>query len=90
MDDGVAAFFVAVIVVGAYMQYFVTWATNPNVPGSFNADYVAIGNEINALPPATQKYVVVYAGGVIDYGLPMPVQLVLYVTDSFVPDATAE
>ena len=84
------ALFVAMIVAGAYAQYFVAWAKNPNVPGSFNANYVQIGNEINALPSATQKYVVIYAGGVIDYGLPMPIEPVLYVTNSFVPDATAQ
>ncbi len=84
------ALFVAVIVAGAYVQYFVTWAENPNVPGAFSADYVQIGNEINALPPSMQKYVIIDAGGVIDYGLPMPAEPVLYVTNSFVPDATAQ
>jgi 4-amino-4-deoxy-L-arabinose transferase-like glycosyltransferase len=85
-----ATLFIAIVIAGAYTQYFISWAKNPNVPGSFNADYVAIGNEINALPSSTQKYVVIYASGVIDYGLPMPVEPVLYVTNSFVPDATAQ
>jgi hypothetical protein len=85
-----APLFIAIVIVGAYAQYFIAWAQDSNVPGSFNADYVAIGNEINALPSSTPKYVVIYAGGVIDYGLPMPIEPVLYVTDSFVPDATAQ
>lgn len=82
--------FLAVVLGGGYQEYFKAWAQNPNVPGSFNADYVAIGERINALPSSTPKYVVLYAGGVIDYGLPMPVEPVLYVTHSFVPDAVAQ
>ena len=42
-----------------YVDYFIVWAQNPNVPGAFNADYVTIGQEINALPTSTPKYVVV-------------------------------
>jgi 4-amino-4-deoxy-L-arabinose transferase-like glycosyltransferase len=82
-------FFVAVAVYG-YYDYFVVWAQNPNVPGSFNADYVAIGDAINALPPSTQKYVVVVAGGVVDYGIPVPATTVMYITNSFVPNAAAQ
>jgi 4-amino-4-deoxy-L-arabinose transferase-like glycosyltransferase len=85
-----AVIFLVVAGVGGYYEYFIAWAQNPNVQGAFNADYVQIGREINALPAGTQKYVVIYAGGVIDYGLPMPVEPVLYVTRSFVPDATAQ
>jgi 4-amino-4-deoxy-L-arabinose transferase-like glycosyltransferase len=85
-----AVIFFLAVAVGAYSEYFVSWAGNPNVPGSFNAGYVAIGEQINALPSSTQKYVVIYAGGVIDYGLPMPAEPVLYVTHSFVPDAAAQ
>jgi len=86
------ALFIAVVVTGAYTQYFIAWAKNPNVALRFNADCVAIGNQINALPPTTQKYVVIYAleGGVVDYGLPTPVAPVLYFTNSFVPDAAAQ
>ena len=83
--------FIVATIAGAYTQYFITWAKNPNVPVWFCADSVDIGRKINALPPATQKYVVIYAyEGVEDYGLATPVAPVLYVTNSFVPDATAQ
>ena len=86
----IAACFLAEIGIYGYYDYFVTWAQNPNVPGAFSANYVAIGDAINALPPTLQKYVVVQAGGVIDYGIPVPAMTVMYVTDSFVPDAVAQ
>lgn len=82
-------FLVAVGVYG-YYDYFVVWAQNPNVPGAFSENYVTLGDQINALPPATQKYVVVNAGGVNDYGIPVPATTVMYITDSFVPDAVAQ
>ncbi|MGB7758739.1 MAG: hypothetical protein WBL61_02865 [Bryobacteraceae bacterium] len=84
------ALFIVIVIAGAYTQYFITWAKNPNVRGFFNTDWVAVGKEINALPPATQKYVVIYAGGVTDYGLPATAAPVLYSTGSFVPDAAAQ
>ncbi len=79
-------FLAYVAVFGGYVAYFVTWAHNPNVSGAFNADYVAIGNEINALPASMPKYVVVNAGGVMTRGLPMPVETTMFITDSFLPD----
>jgi 4-amino-4-deoxy-L-arabinose transferase-like glycosyltransferase len=85
----VAACFLALLSAAAYRQYFVTWATNPNVAAAFDAGYVAIGKRINALPPAAEKYVVV-AGGILDYGIPSVAEAVLYVTHSFVPDAAAQ
>jgi 4-amino-4-deoxy-L-arabinose transferase-like glycosyltransferase len=85
----VTACFLAFLCAAAYRQYFVTWATNPNVAAAFDASYVAIGNRIDALPKETEKYVVV-AGGILDYGIPSVAESVLYVTHSFVPDAAAQ
>jgi 4-amino-4-deoxy-L-arabinose transferase-like glycosyltransferase len=82
--------FIIATVISGYRLYFITWAKNPNVPGAFSANYVVLGNEINALPASVQKYVVVQAGGVIDYGMPVPATTVMYVTNSFVPDAQAQ
>jgi len=79
----IAVIFVVAVACYAYYDYFVVWAGNPNVPGAFNADYVAIGNQMNALPQATQKYVVVNAGGVLARGIPVPAETVMFVTDSF-------
>lgn len=78
-----AVIFIIAAVWNAYYSYFIMWAKNPNVPGAFNADYVAIGNEINALPSSTPKYVIVNAGGVLARGIPMPAETVMFVTDSF-------
>jgi len=88
--NALAIIFLAAITVYGYYDYFITWAQNPNVPGAFSANYVTIGNAINALPPTTQKYVIVNAGGVMDYGIPVPATTVMYVTNSFVPDAVAQ
>jgi 4-amino-4-deoxy-L-arabinose transferase-like glycosyltransferase len=75
--------FLIIVGVNAYTSYFITWAENPNVPGAFNQDYVDIGNQINALPTSTPKYVVVVAGGVLARGIPVPAETVMFVTDSF-------
>jgi len=73
-----------VIVAGwGYYDYFVVWAQNPNVPGAFNADYVDIGRQINALPASTPKYVVVNAGGVLERGIPTPAETTMFITHSF-------
>jgi hypothetical protein len=86
----ITALFITAAAGKCYTQYFVAWAEHPSVRVDFNADSVDIGNRINALPASEPKYVVVYAKGVIDYGLPMPVEPVLYITHSFVPDAAAQ
>jgi hypothetical protein len=88
--NALLALLIAASVSAAYVMYFKVWAENSNVPGAFNADYVAIGNAVNALPTGVQKYVVVYAGGVTDYGIPTPAMPVMFVTHSFVPDAVAQ
>jgi hypothetical protein len=59
------------------------------VPEAFNADYVAIGRELNALPAATPQYVVVDATGVMVRGIPMPAQTVMFITDTFEPEEQA-
>jgi 4-amino-4-deoxy-L-arabinose transferase-like glycosyltransferase len=82
--------FLATVASYGYYDYFIVWAQNPNVPGAFSANYVDIGNAINALPVSTQKYVVVRAGGVTDYGIPVPAMTVMYITNSFVPDTAGQ
>jgi len=81
--------FLGLLVFEAYHTYFILWANNPNVPEAFNADYLAIGRELNALPPATPKYVVVDASGVLVRGIPMPAQTVMFITDTFEPEDQA-
>jgi 4-amino-4-deoxy-L-arabinose transferase-like glycosyltransferase len=86
----IAVIFLLDVLVFAYVDYFIIWAQNPNVPGAFNADYVAIGRAINALPTATPKYVVVQAGGVIIRGLPTPVETTMFITNSFTTSTQEE
>ncbi len=87
-----AIIFCVVLIGQAYYEYFIAWANNPNVPGAFNADYVAIGEIIKGLPAAAPKYVVVAAGGVpvpVEQPdgqvkqIPMPAQTVMFLTNSF-------
>jgi hypothetical protein len=75
--------FLLVVTIWGYYDYFVVWAQNPNVPGAFSANYVTIGDQINALPNATPKYVVVNAGGVLARGIPVPAETTMFITESF-------
>lgn len=75
--------FVIIVAANAYISYFVVWAKNPNIYWAFNENYVEIGNQMNALPASTPKYVVVTAGGVPARGIPVPAETVMFVTDSF-------
>jgi 4-amino-4-deoxy-L-arabinose transferase-like glycosyltransferase len=75
--------FVIVVAGWGYYDYFVVWAQNPNVPGAFSANYVTIGQQINALPASTPKYVIVNAGGVLARGIPVPAETTMFITHSF-------
>ena len=74
---------VVVIVIVSYNDYFIRWAKNPEVAGAFNANYIQLGREINALPKDVPKYVIVETGGVSVRNIPMPAQTVMFITDSF-------
>ncbi len=78
-----AALFLLLFVAQAYISYFVVWAQNPNVAPAFNADYIEVGRELNALPASVPKYVVIEAGGVDVRRTPMPAQSTMFVTDIF-------
>ena len=85
----ISVVFLLATAIFAYVDYFVVWAKDPNVDGAFNANYVEIGREINALPVSTPKYVVVEAGGVMTRGIPMPAETTIFITDSFLPEEQA-
>lgn len=74
------------VALRAYQDYFISWAQNPNVRGAFSADYVDLGEKLNALQKETPKYVVVETGGVSVRGLPMPTQTTMFITDTFLPE----
>ncbi len=69
-----------------YTRYFNTWAKDPLTAQAFNADYVAVADEINQLPAGAAKYVVIEAEGVIALGLPVPAETVMFLTDSATPE----
>jgi 4-amino-4-deoxy-L-arabinose transferase-like glycosyltransferase len=73
----------AFLIVEPFIMYFVLWGNNPNVAGAFNANYVEIAREINALPREMEKYVLVTAGGGDVRGVPVPSQTVMFMTGSF-------
>jgi hypothetical protein len=79
----IAVIFLVVVGVFGYYDYFIVWAQNPNVPGAFNENYVQLGDQINALPTSTPKYVVVNAGGVLARGIPVPAETTMFITHSF-------
>jgi 4-amino-4-deoxy-L-arabinose transferase-like glycosyltransferase len=83
LTKSIAVLFLIAVGVFGYVDYFIVWAKNSNVPGSFNADYVTLGQQINALPTSTPKYVVVNAGGVLERGIPTPAETTMFITHSF-------
>lgn len=81
-----AGILAVILIAQAYISYFLVWANNPNTAGAFSANYVALGRELNSLPPDIPKYVIVQAGGVDVRGIPMPAQTVMFITDTFLPE----
>lgn len=68
--------------VEAY-RYFAIWAPHPETQGAFDARSVELARTLNAMPPATFKYIVVNAQGTLVRGVPMPTQTLMYLTDTF-------
>lgn len=67
-------------------RYFVQWGRDPNVANEFTQRYVDVAQRLNALPPATLKYVVVSRGDVFVNGLPVSAQTVMFLTDTATPE----
>lgn len=77
------AIFLLAILIASYDKYFMLYAGNSNTKGAFADNYVKIGRFLNTLPPDTNKYVIVNAGGTLANGVPIPAQTTMYVTDSY-------
>ena len=75
--------FFLLLVFHAYHIYFISWGGNRHTSGAFRQGYVKIGEELNSLPLAAPKYVIVKAEGVEVRGIPMPAQTVMFITDTF-------
>jgi len=79
---------VAVLVCAAlagesYYSYFRVWAPNPEVALALSSNSVAVAERINALPAETPKYVVVVNSGELVDGVPMPAEVVMYLTRTY-------
>jgi len=82
--------FLSLLAFQAYTSYFILWGGNPNTADAFNANYVAIGRQINNLTKETPKYVIVKASGVLVRGIPMPAETIMFITDTFTPKKQKE
>ncbi|MFH1714562.1 MAG: glycosyltransferase family 39 protein [Candidatus Nealsonbacteria bacterium] len=62
-----------------FNKYFISWAKNPEVAGSFEKTYTEIGTYLNSLPENTEKYVIVNELGSPLYGISIPAQSVMFI-----------
>ncbi len=76
----------AILVLGVsyetYHSYFGVWATDRNVPITFDAASIEIVDRIKALPLTAPKYVVPVTPGA-EPGVPPPAQTVMFLTQSY-------
>jgi 4-amino-4-deoxy-L-arabinose transferase-like glycosyltransferase len=68
-----------------YHRYFEVWGPSQITQGAFAQNYADIAEKINSLPIATRKYVIVTAPGASAYGLPVPAETVMFLTDTATP-----
>ena len=78
--------FVVFIVAEGFILYFIRWGGNFNIQGAFAKNFVDMAREINSLPDAQKKYILVRGNGVDVRGWPMPTQTVMFLTDTFLPE----
>lgn len=79
--------FVFVLLIQGYYNYFIVWGTNHAAAEAFTENYTETAAVLNELPQALQKYVVVSAPGTLVHGIPMPAETVMYLTDTYSPEA---
>ncbi|MBI4991889.1 MAG: hypothetical protein HZB99_01610 [Candidatus Harrisonbacteria bacterium] len=76
--------FVAVLLLEAYLVYFMAWGRHPTVKTAFAYRDYLIAQQLNYLPKELPKYIVVSdATGVIERDNPISLQSVLFLTDTF-------
>lgn len=81
--------FLGASAVHVFNQYFIRYASQPEVYYAFNGNYLEIGNWLKTLPDETRKYVIINAGGAMiktpdsNESFPMPIQTVMFITDSW-------
>ena len=65
-----------------YNRYFNIFGPSQITAGAFTANYVDIANQINAMPLAKNKYVIVDAPAYEAYSLPVSAETVMFLTDT--------
>ncbi len=78
--------FLASLTIYEYNRYFNIWADAPETAAAFDQNYADVANTINSLPISTKKYVIVSAQGFYAYGLPVPAETVMFLTDTPTPE----
>jgi len=75
--------FLLTVSINTYKQYFFDWAGNPNVALAFNENYTRLGNYLKYSPLDIKKYVIINTESEkVDF-MPMPVQPVMFLTDTY-------
>lgn len=75
--------FLLAVSINTYKQYFFDWAGNPNVASAFNENYTLLGNYLKYSSPDIKKYVIINTeSDKVDF-MPMPVQPVMFLTDTY-------
>ena len=74
------------LTIAEYDKYFNKWTKDGNTAAHFNQNYVKIGESLNAMPTNIKKYVLVNADGTDVYGVAMPAQTVMFITDTYTPE----
>lgn len=73
----------------AYNQYFIRWASHPEVYNASSSNYTNLGIWLKQQPDEIKKYVIINAGGTLvpvpgsAQSLPMPSQTIMFLTDSW-------
>lgn len=75
--------FLLTVSINTYKQYFFDWTGNPNVALAFNENYTRLGNYLKYSPLDIKKYVIINTENEkVDF-MPMPVQPVMFLTDTY-------
>lgn len=83
-------FFLLLVPMLTYIQYFGRWAYHPYTYFAFASDLAHMGTYLNELPVDMAKLVVVNTSGVEVRGIPMPAQTIMFITDTFREEKRAE
>ena len=82
--------FLLTISINTYKQYFFDWAGNPNVALAFNENYAQLGKYLKYSPSDIKKYVIINTENEkVDF-MPMPIQPVMFLTDTYSPQKQKE